>query len=427
MADWQQTYDPRDLNYLSRKAKQIRDTATLLGVPALGLVGGVAREMMYARKADPWWATFSAPIKEFVTSNEVDTSAPATMPGEVWKPITHQTLAEGFARSNLPGGGIGPGATNTDLAWLKLGNPVLWDVGPGHIHIRTGITMLQNYNQMFPDSDPLNLKQYNQRYDLLVRDLKDPASDATIKIAGLVAREGQDFYRKAMTPERWAMLSEDQRAAALTQYYVAGKERMQADFQQRGGDPNTFMPDLSRVGSNTYFYDPGNGNWSNPALLKDALAPRVRTENDPDTQPSRTADFASGMNNAPMQQVSAAQRTDSPVPSTQPGSAALPPQVVANGNYLRANGFEITPRTMYVAHVIGPERAVDLFRRTGSTASPDVPSPDAATGEQMRAWARALRGYGSAPAVGVAPTADAGPAIANDSTADARDATGFPQ
>jgi hypothetical protein len=78
MADWQQTYDRRDLNYLSAKAKQIRDTASLLGVPALGLAGGVAREMAYARNVDLHnrWAFFSAPIKEFMTSNEPEPSTP---------------------------------------------------------------------------------------------------------------------------------------------------------------------------------------------------------------------------------------------------------------------------------------------------------------------------------------------------------------
>src|SRR5262249_39174163 len=53
---------------------------------------------------------------------------------------------------------------------------------------------------------------------------------------------------------------------------------------------------------------------------------------------------------------------------------------------------EITPRTMYLAHVLGARGAVDLMKRTGSTgAPPEVPSPDAATGDQMRAWVRALR------------------------------------
>src|SRR5262249_41832452 len=151
--------------------------------------------------------------------------------------------------------------------------------GPGNIKIRTAISMLQNYNRMFPDSDPLGLKQYNDRYDLLVRDLKNPDSDTTVKIAGLVAREGQDFFTKAMTPQRWSALSDDQRGAALTKYYAVGKERMEDDFQKQGANPGMYTPDFYGDGSDMYLYDPGNGNWSNPARLKNALSPGLRTEN----------------------------------------------------------------------------------------------------------------------------------------------------
>jgi hypothetical protein len=436
MADWRQTYDPRDLSYLSAKAKQIRDTASLLGVPAMGLVGGVAREMAYARNADPWWATFSEPMKDFLTSNEVDPS-PSLMPGGVlWKPITHQTLAAGFARSNLPGGSIEPGADKIDLTRLKLRNPVLWDVGPGHVNIRTAITMLQNYNRMFPDSDPLDLKQYNQRYDLLVRDLKNPDTDTTVKIAGLVAREGQDFYGKTMTPERWAALSEDQRAAALTRYYVSGPERMESDFQQSGGDPNAYMPDLSAAGSNTYLYTPDDGSAPNPGLLKDALFPPVRKQDKLEMPPARRGDSGPGENNVTLGETATVQPAAvSPVP-VQTGSSGLPPQVVANANHIAANGFAITPRTIYVSHVIGPQRAVDLFR-TGTTSSPDVPSPDAATGRQVLNWARALHGLPPLPPVpggSIAqpdnmPTSAAPPAgpsatmRANDASDDSSDVT----
>ncbi|MBV8755387.1 MAG: hypothetical protein JO328_21245 [Hyphomicrobiales bacterium] len=105
-----------------------------------------------------------------------------------------------------------------------------------------------------------------------------------------------------------------------------------------------------------------------------------------------------------------------------PSSADLPQHVIDTGNYLRANGFEITPRTMYVSHVLGPQAAVDLFKRTGLTSSPLVPSPDAATGDQMRAWARTLR-LGPAAAAGaiggMAPAPDAGPALAGQPNGDA--------
>ena len=67
--------------------------------------------MTYARKPDPL-AVVSAPIKEFLTSNEPDASPGG---GVEWKPITHQTLAAGFARSNLPGYSIAPGAGKSDL------------------------------------------------------------------------------------------------------------------------------------------------------------------------------------------------------------------------------------------------------------------------------------------------------------------------
>jgi hypothetical protein len=58
-----------------------------------------------------------------------------------------------------------------------------------------------------------------------------------------------------------------------------------------------------------------------------------------------------------------------------------------------------------VANVLGARGAVDLFKRTGSTSSDAIPSPDAATGEQMRAWARQLR---------LGPAAPAGPPAAPD-------------
>jgi hypothetical protein len=72
-------------------------------------------------------------------------------------------------------------------------------------------------------------------------------------------------------------------------------------------------------------------------------------------------------------------------------TSGLPQHVIDAGSLLRANGYEITPRTMYLAHVLGPQGAVDLIKRTGSTSSDAVPSPDAATGDRMRAWVRALR------------------------------------
>ena len=108
-----------------------------------------------------------------------------------------------------------------------------------------------------------------------------------------------------------------------------------------------------------------------------------------------------------------------------PNSSGLPQRVIDTGNLLRANGIEITPRTMYVSHVLGPQAAVDLIKRTGSTSSDAVPSADRATGDQMRAWVRALRLGPAAAGIagGVAPAPDAGLAPPDQPTADAVDPT----
>jgi hypothetical protein len=94
--------------------------------------------------------------------------------------------------------------------------------------------------------------------------------------------------------------------------------------------------------------------------------------------------------------------------------------VVDIGNHLRANGYEITPRTMYVSHVLGPQAAVDLFNRTGSTGSPAVPPADAATGDQMRAWVRALRLGPAAAGIagGITRAPGVGPVVPDQSNED---------
>jgi hypothetical protein len=120
------------------------------------------------------------------------------------------------------------------------------------------------------------------------------------------------------------------------------------------------------------------------------------------------------------------------IPETGDGAIAkraapgLPQHVIDAGNYLRANGYEITPRTMYVSHVLGPQAAVDLFKRTGSTSSDAVPSPDAATGDQMRAWARQLRlgpSAGAGAIAGMAPMSDVGLATPGQPNEDATAST----
>jgi hypothetical protein len=120
-----------------------------------------------------------------------------------------------------------------------------------------------------------------------------------------------------------------------------------------------------------------------------------RTDLAPMGDPRRVAAASAG----PSDTLSAEGRQSDETQQVSPViSSGLPQHVIDAGSYLRANGIEITPRTMYVANVLGPRGAVDLFKRNGSTSSDAIPSPDPATGEQIRAWARQLRLGSAAPA-----------------------------
>src|ERR1043166_7938568 len=145
----------------------------------------------------------------------------------------------------------------------------------------------------------------------------------------------------------------------------------------------------------------GPGNLSNV---------RWTTGQNPGGLQNQRQGFGGGELQAPNSQLGGNGQTNAPQQFAQTPPLGLPPHVVDAGNLLRANGYEITPRTMYLAHVLGPQGAVDLMKRTGSTGSPpEVPSPDAATGDRMRAWVRALR-LGPAAAGGAPQGAGGGAA-----------------
>jgi hypothetical protein len=114
-------------------------------------------------------------------------------------------------------------------------------------------------------------------------------------------------------------------------------------------------------------------------------------------EPRNPADFGKIEPRAPTPQFAGSPHIGGSTQLVLMPAPSLPRHVIDAGNLLRANGYEITPRTMYLAHVLGPQGAVDLIKRTGSTSSDAVPSPDAATGRQMLAWTRALRLGADAP------------------------------
>jgi hypothetical protein len=121
---------------------------------------------------------------------------------------------------------------------VKWDHPVLVDLGYGNIKLGTAITLLQDYNLRYPKSDPFDLKQYNDRYDLLARDLSMNAPfTATAKFAALEAAEAIDFFKRR-APRTWAKADQFERLGLVATYYNRGREKMNevATEEQRLGE-----------------------------------------------------------------------------------------------------------------------------------------------------------------------------------------------
>ena len=101
--------------------------------------------------------------------------------------------------------------------------PTSLDVGMGKIRIHSAISVVNEYLANNPN-DELGFSKYQDRYDLLVRDLYDFRNTVTIKVSGLIARDAVTFYRTYAA--NWNQLSQAQREGLIAYYYRFGEERL---------------------------------------------------------------------------------------------------------------------------------------------------------------------------------------------------------
>ena len=116
--------------------------------------------------------------------------------------------------------------------------------------------------------------------------------------------------------------------------------------------------------------------------------------------PQNPADLGAADPQMPNRQFAGAVQPAGPRQVGSPTALNLPQHVIDTGNYLRANGIEITPRSMYVANVLGPRGAVRSDQahgldvvRCGAVPRRGDRAADADLGAAAAPWSR---GAGSA-------------------------------
>lgn len=104
----------------------------------------------------------------------------------------------------------------------KLVYPVKIDVGLGNVQLYTAIERLNEYNDKYPDSDPLNIKKYNSNYAKLERDLSEPFNTSTVKFASLMIEKGMAWGAKNIS--NWNSLDALDKEAFAVYFYNVGEE-----------------------------------------------------------------------------------------------------------------------------------------------------------------------------------------------------------
>ncbi|MGO8951930.1 MAG: hypothetical protein ACLPWS_03060 [Rhodomicrobium sp.] len=234
MAEYPLRYSPQALKYLSDHANEINFVAGSLGVSPLSVAAGIAREQSLESDIYPYQARhiIGNPIRQ------VETYLLPYSSDRYLRSIYDATNKLDPETLMYPGGSA-------------VRYPMLFDVGPGNIKLRTAISLLDNYNSQYQgESDFLGLNRYNGNLPQFINDLRNPGNPLTANVSGLLASEATQYYKYHMTPAGWDFLPDDQKAAAVTQYYVRGPEKL----AQEAGGQRYWFPDFSKPGSSFYNY-----------------------------------------------------------------------------------------------------------------------------------------------------------------------------
>lgn len=243
-------FSPEALSYLGEHANEINFVAGSLDISPLSVAAGIAREQTLVSYY------YNAQLKHILGDPTVKSALLSYL-----QTLSDNNLRSIYENTNKldPETLMYPGAS-------AMRHPMLFDAGPGNIKLRTAISLLDNYNAQFKGNDDfLDLNKYNGNLPRFITDVRDPDSPLTANLAGLLASEATQFYQRHMTPTGWNYLTDDQKAAAITQYYVRGPEKL----TQEARGQEFWFPDFSKPGSSFYDYK------DNADVLRAALEHRT--------------------------------------------------------------------------------------------------------------------------------------------------------
>lgn len=234
-------YRDDDLNVIGRYRAPIHDTAKTLGVSETAIAGCIAEELDDSRGLTDW------PIVGPIVDGEVRRWKRSQLEGK-----THDDIAASYEawerklaedpQAGTPDSRFGGLYRIFDVWRTKQEFPATLDVGPGKVRLHTAIRMLREYNERYPDSDPLGIKKYNTAYDKLALDLDTAGSPATAAFVGLMVQEATGWFESKI-PDRWAAMAQEDRDVLIVAYYNLGRERIRANYDEDMRRDGVYTPE----------------------------------------------------------------------------------------------------------------------------------------------------------------------------------------
>ncbi len=123
----------------------------------------------------------------------------------------------------------------------KQAFPSAYDVGRGNFQIHTAMKLLKEYNVSFPNTDPLNIKQYNNDIKKLISDLIDNKNQATVSFVGLMVQKAANWY--SVNAANWDSLSQVEKEALIVYFYNVGEQKMNTKAQEAKSTTGIYEPD----------------------------------------------------------------------------------------------------------------------------------------------------------------------------------------
>ncbi|WNZ54055.1 hypothetical protein QT397_02070 (plasmid) [Microbulbifer sp. MKSA007] len=127
----------------------------------------------------------------------------------------------------------------------KFRYPVMLDVGVGNVQIYTAIGLLEDYNQRFPSTDPLNLKKYNEDYSKLALDLDQTFNTATVKFASLMIEKGLAWGAENVS--NWNTLDNIEKEAFAVYFFNVGEEYVEKRRSEKITENGVYNVDIEKT------------------------------------------------------------------------------------------------------------------------------------------------------------------------------------